>query len=157
MQCDSHFQETDITSPNKSNNEVWKLGNVLRRRCGDSVINPRVSHRAIGRSVSCMKGAELKCNPSKCEISKDSKTYFGRMVDKHNIRQTRYRRSRGSTDLEITEDCTSVAELSWLLELLLTIPPSSRGQGMPMQQLMIYKCKKFTWNNAAEESSQRIT
>ena len=86
MQCDSHIQETDITSPNKSNNEVWKLGNVLRRRCGDSVINPRVSHRAIGRSVSCMKGAELKCNPSKCEISKDSKTYFGRMVDKHDIR-----------------------------------------------------------------------
>ena len=26
----------------------------------------------------------------------------------------------------------------------------------PMQQLMRQQCKKFTWNNAAEESFQRI-
>ena len=33
-----------------------------------------------------MKGAGLKCKPSKCEILRDSIKYLGRMVDRHGVR-----------------------------------------------------------------------
>ena len=32
---------------------------------------------------TCMKQAGLKCEPSKCEIFRDSIKYLGRLVDKH--------------------------------------------------------------------------
>ena len=34
----------------------------------------------------CMKGAGLKCEPSKCEIMRDSIKYLGGMVDRHGVR-----------------------------------------------------------------------
>ena len=34
----------------------------------------------------CMKRAESKCKPSKCEILRDSIKYLGRMVDRHGLR-----------------------------------------------------------------------
>ena len=103
---------------------------------------------------ACMKRSGLKCKPSKCEILKDSIKYVGRMVDKHGIRP----------DPNAVE-----AVLTWK-------SPKTEHQLMsffcfanyyrefikgyadkvcPMQQLMRHKGKKFTWNNAAEESLQR--
>ena len=104
---------------------------------------------------ACMKRAGLKCKLSKCEILKDSIKYLGRMVDKHGIRP----------DPDAVE-----AVLTWKL-------PKTEHQLMSslrfanyyrefikgyadkvylMQQLMRHKGKKFTGNNAAEESFQRI-
>ena len=40
----------------------------------------------LDEMFACMKKADLKCKPSKCEILKDSIKYLGRMVDKHGIR-----------------------------------------------------------------------
>ena len=104
---------------------------------------------------ACMKRAGLKCKPSKCEILKDSIKYLGRMVNKHGIRQ---------------DPDTVEAVLTWK-------SPKTEHQLMsffgfanyyrefikgyadkvyPMQQLMRHKGKKCTWNNAAEESIQKI-
>ena len=92
---------------------------------------------------ACMKRLGLKCKPSKCEILKDSIKYLGRMVDRHGIR----------SDSDAVE-----AVLTWK-------SPKTEHQLMSflgfadkvylMQQLMRHKGKKFTWNNAAEESFQR--
>ena len=35
----------------------------------------------------CMKRADLKCKPSKCEILRDSIKYLGRMMDRHSVRR----------------------------------------------------------------------
>ena len=99
-----------------------------------------------------MRRSGLKCKPPKCEILKDSIKYLVRMVDRHGIRP----------DPDAVE-----AVLTWKL-------PKKEHQLMsflgfanyyrfikgyadkvyPMQQLMRHKGKKFTWNNAAEESFQ---
>ena len=71
MQCDSHIPETDVTSTDKSNKEIWKLGNHVER---------------LDEVFSFTKRAGLKCKPSKCEFLEYSKKHFGRMVDKDGIR-----------------------------------------------------------------------
>ena len=104
---------------------------------------------------ACMKRSGLKCKPSKCEILKDSIKYLGRMVDKHGIRP----------DPDAVE-----AVLTWKsprteLQLICFLGFANyyrefiKGYAhkvYPMQQLMRHKGKQFTWNNAAEESFQRI-
>ena len=104
---------------------------------------------------ACMKRSGLKCKPSKCEILKDSIKYLGRMVDKHGIRP----------DPDAVE-----AVLTWKSpkteHQLMSFPGFANyyrefikgyaDKVYPMQQLMRHKGKKFTWNNAAEESFQRI-
>ena len=64
--------------------------------------------------------------------------------------QTRPRCSRSGSDLEIAKDGTSIA--SYYREFI----KGYADKVYPMQQLMRHKGKKFTWNNAAEESFQRI-
>ena len=83
---------------------------------------------------ACMKRVGLKCKSSKCEILKDSIKDLGRMVDKNGIRP----------DPDAVE-----AVLTWK-------SPKTEHQVYPMQQLMRREGKKFMWNNAAEESFQRI-
>ena len=105
---------------------------------------------------ACMKRSGLKCKPSKCEILKDSIKYLGRMVDRHGIRP-----DPDAVEAVLTWKSpytgTSVDELPGFCELLQGIHQGLCEQGIPpMQQLMRHKGKKFTWNNAAEESFQRI-
>ena len=103
---------------------------------------------------ACMKRAGIKCKSSKCEILKDLISYLGRIVDKHGIRP----------------DPNAVkAVLTWkspktehqLLRFLCfanfyrEFVKGYADKVYPMQQLMRSKGKKFTWNNAAEESFQR--
>ena len=64
--------------------------------------------------------------------------------------------SRSGSDLEIAKDGTSIGELPGFFKLLQGVHQGLRGQSIPMQQLMRHKGKKLTWNNAAEESFQRI-
>ena len=135
-----------------------KYGNLVMCYVDDVVIATPTLEDHIERLdevFACMKRLGLKCKPSKCEILKDSIKYLGRMVDRHGIRP----------DPDAVE-----AVLTWKL-------PKTEHQLMsflgfanyyrefikgyadkvyPMQQLMRYKGKKFTWNNAAEESFQRI-
>ena len=70
--------------------------------------------------------------------------------------QTRSRCSRSSSNLEIAKNGKPVDELPGLCELLQGVHQGLCGQGIPDAQLMRQKGKKFTWNNAAEESFQRI-
>ena len=135
-----------------------KYGNLVMCYVDDVVIATPTLEDHIERLdevFACMKRSGLKCKPSKCEILKDSIKYLGRMVDKHGIRP----------DPDAVE-----AVLTWK-------SPKTENQLMsflgfanyyrefvkgyadkvyPMQQLMRHKGKKFTWNNAAEESFQRI-
>ena len=70
--------------------------------------------------------------------------------------QTRPRCSRSGSDLEIAKDGTSIDELPGFCELLQGIHQGLRGQSIPDATTKRHKGKKFTWNNAAEESFQRI-
>ena len=40
----------------------------------------------VDEVFTCMKQADLKCKPSKCEILRDSMKYLGRLVDKLRVR-----------------------------------------------------------------------
>ena len=65
-----------------------KYGNLLMCYVDDVVIATPTLEDHIERLdevFACMKGAGLKCKPSKCEILKDSINYLRRMVDKHGI------------------------------------------------------------------------
>ena len=75
MQRDSHLPTNDLTSTDKSNEEIWKRGNVLCGRTLEDHIE------RLDEVLASMKNAGIKCKPSKCELSKDSIKYFGRMVD----------------------------------------------------------------------------
>ena len=135
-----------------------KYGNLVMCYVDDVVIATPTLEDHIERLdevFACMKRSGLKCKPSKCEILKDSIKYLGRMVDKHGIRP----------DPDAVE-----AVLTWkspktenqLMSFLgfanyyREFVKSYADKVYPMQQLMRHKGKKFTWNNAADESFQRI-
>ena len=44
----------------------------------------------IDEVFTCMKQADMKCKPSKCEILIESIKYLGRLVDKHRARPKWY-------------------------------------------------------------------
>ena len=135
-----------------------KYDNLVMCYVDDMVIATPTLEDHIERLVdvfACMKRKGLNCKPSKCEILKDSIKLLGRMVDKYGIRP----------DPDAVE-----AVLTWNLpktehQLMSSLGFANyyrefiRGYAdkvYPMQQLMRHKGKKFTWNNAAEESFQRI-
>ena len=66
-----------------------KYGNLVMC-CVDDVIiaTPTLEDHidGIDEIFGCIKGAVLKCKPSKCEIFTDSINYLGRMVDRHGMR-----------------------------------------------------------------------
>ena len=136
-----------------------KYGNLVMCYVDDVVIATPTLEDHIERLdevFACMKRSGLKCKPSKCEILKDSIKYLGRMVDKHGIRPDPDAVEAVLT-WKITEDGAPADEASWVSPTI--IENSSRAMRTrytPMQQLMRHKGKKFTWNNAAEESFQRI-
>ena len=104
---------------------------------------------------ACMKRSGLKCKPSKCEILKDSIKYLGRMVDKHGIRP-----DTDAVEAVLTwKSPKTEHQLMSFLSFANYYREFIKGYAdkvYPMQQLMRHKGKKFTWNNAAEESFQRI-
>ena len=66
-----------------------KYGNLIMCYVDDVVIATPTLEDHIERLeevFSCMKQAGLKCQPSKCEILRDSIKYLGRLVDKHGVR-----------------------------------------------------------------------
>ena len=58
--------------------------------------------------------------------------------------------------MEIAKNRTPVGEIFRFRELLQEFIKGYADKVYPMQQLMRHKGKKFKWNNAAEESFQRI-
>ena len=97
----------------------------------------------------------IKCKPSKCEILKDSIKYLGRMVDKHGIRP-----DPDAVEAVLTwKSPKTEHQLMSFLGFANYYREFFKGYAdkvYPMQQLRRHKGKKFTWNNAAEESFQRI-
>ena len=66
-----------------------KYGNLVMCYVDDVVIATPTFEDHIDRLdevFGCMKRAGLKCNPSKCEILRDSIKYLGRMVNRHGVR-----------------------------------------------------------------------
>ena len=66
-----------------------KYENLIMCFVDDVVIATRILEDHIERLdevFTCMKQAGLKCEPSKCEILRDSIKYLGRLVDKHGVR-----------------------------------------------------------------------
>ena len=104
---------------------------------------------------ACMRRSGLKCKPSKCEILKDSIKYLGRMVDRHGIRP-----DPDAVEAVLTwKSPKTEHQLMSFLGFANYYREFIKGYAdkvYPMQQLMRHKGKKFTWNNAAEESFQRI-
>ena len=103
---------------------------------------------------ACMKRSGLKCKPSKCETLKDSIKYLGRLVDRHGIRPD----PDAVEAVLIWKSPKMEHQLMSLLGFANCYREFIKGYAdklYPMQQLMRHKGKKFTWNNAAEESFQR--
>ena len=104
---------------------------------------------------ACMKRSGLNCKSSKCEILKDSIKYLGRMVGRHVIRP-----DQDAVEAVLTwKSPKTEHQLTSFLGFANYYREFIKGytdKVYPMQQLMRHKGKKFTWNNAAEESFQRI-
>ena len=135
-----------------------KYGNLAMRYVDDVVIATPTLEDHIERLdevFACVKRSGLKCKPSKCEILKDSIKYLGRMVDKHGIRP-----DPDAVEAVLTwKSPKTEHHLMSFLGFANYYREFIKGYAdkiYPMQQLMRHKGKKFTWNNAAEESFQRI-
>ena len=137
-----------------------KYGNLVMCYVDDVVIATPTLEDHIERldeAFACMKRSGLKCEPSKCEILKDSIKYLGRMVDKHGIRP-----NPDAVEAVLTWKAPKTEhQLMSFLGFANYYREFREIKGYadkvyPMQQLMRHKGKKFTWNNAAEESFQRI-
>ena len=135
-----------------------KYGNLVMCYVDDVVIaTPTLEDHieTLDEVFACMKRSGLKCKPSKCEILKDSIKYLGRMVDKHGIRP-----DTDAVEAVLTwKSPKTEHQLMSFLGFANYYREFIKGYAdkvYPMQQLMRHKGKKFTWNNAAEESFQRI-
>ena len=134
-----------------------KYGNLVMCYVDDVVIATPTLEDHIERLdevFACMKSSGLKCKPSKCEILKDSITSSGRMVDRHGIRP-----DPDAVEAVLTwKSPKTEHQLMSFLGFANYYREFIKGYAdkvYPMQQLMRHKDKKFTWNNAAEESFQR--
>ena len=135
-----------------------KYGNLVMCYVDDVVIATPTLEEHIERPdelFACMKRSGLKCKPSKCEIRKDSIKYLGRMVDRHGIRP-----HPDAVEAVLTwKSPKTEHQLMSFLGFANYYREFIKGYAdkvYPMQQLMRHKGKKFTWNNGAEESFQRI-
>ena len=135
-----------------------KYGNLVMCYVDEVVIATPTLEDHIERLeevFACMKRSGLKCKPSKCEILKDSIKYLGRMVDRHGIRP-----DPDAVEAVLTwKSPKTEHQLMSFLGFANYYREFIKGYAdkvYPMQQLMRHKGKKFTWNNAAEESFQRI-
>ena len=135
-----------------------KYGNLVMCYVDDVVIVTHTLEDHIERLdevFACMKRSGLKCKPSKCEMLKDSIKYLGRMVDRHGIRPDP---DAVGAVLTWKSPKTEHQLMSFLgfANYYREFIKGYEDKVYPMQQLMRHKGKKFTRNNAAEESSQRI-
>ena len=135
-----------------------KYGNLVMCYVDDVVIATPTLEDQIERLdevFECMKRSGLKCKPSKCEILKDSIKYLGSMVDRHGIRP-----DPDAVEAVLTwKSPKTEHQLMSFLGFANYYSECIKGytdKVYPMQQLMRHKGKRFTWNNAAEESFQRI-
>ena len=155
LQCNSHVSAADGTRVDRRDE---KYGNLVMCYVDDVVIATPTLEDHIERLdevFACMKRSGLKCKPSKCEILKDSIKCLGRMVDKHGIRP-----DPDAVEAVLTwKSPKTEHQLMSFLGFANYYREFIKGYAdkvYPMQQLMRHKGKKFTWNNAAEESFQRI-
>ena len=131
-----------------------KYENLVNCYVDDVVIAAPILADHIDRLVEvldCMKGAGLKCKPSKCEIRRDSIKYLGRMADRHGV----------WPDPDAVE-----AMLTWKAPRTDTQLMSFLGfanyyrdfidKVNPMQQLMRNKRKKFEKNERAQEAFENL-
>ena len=135
-----------------------KYGNLVMCYVDDMVIATPTLEDHIERLddvFACMKRKRMNSKPSKCEFLKDSIKLLGKMVVKYGIRP-----DPDAVEAVLTwkspktehQLISSLGFANYYREFI-------RGYAdkvYPMQQLMRHKGKKFTWNNAAEESFQRI-
>ena len=152
LQCAATFQRL---KEHALKSVVKKHGNLLMCYVGDVLIaTPTLEDHIelLDEVFACMKRAGLKCKPSKCEILKDSIKY---LVDKHGIRPNPY-----AIEVVLTwKSPRTDHQLMSFLGFANYYRELNKGYAdkvYPMQQLMRHKCKKFTSNNAAEGSFQRI-
>ena len=135
-----------------------EYGNLVNCYLDDVVIAKPTLEDHIERLdevFACMKRSGLKCKPLKCEKLKDSIKYLGRMVDRHGIRPD-------PDEVEAVLTWKSPKMEHQLMSFLgfanyyREFIKVYADKVYPMQQLMRHKGKKLTWNNAAEESFQRL-
>ena len=124
--------------------------NLIIRYVADVVIATPASEYHIKRldeQFECTKMVSLNC--------KVSAKYVGKMVDKHVIRP-----DRDAVEAVLTwKSSNSKQKMMIFLGFAKFYRETLKGYAdkvYSMQQLMSHKGKKFTWNDAAEKSSQRI-
>ena len=146
LQCESHLPTTNGTSAD----------DLVMCYVDDVVIaTPTLEYHIerLDEVFACMKRAGMR--KSKCEFLKDSINYLGRMVDKDGIRP-----NPDAVEAVLTwKSLKTEHQLMSFLGFANYFRELIRGYAekvYPMQQLMKHMGKKFTLNNAAEESFQRI-
>ena len=134
-----------------------KYGNLVMCYVDDVMIaTPTLEYHIVRMDevLACIKIAGLKCKPSKCEIIKDSIKYLGRMVDKHGIRPNPDA-AEAVLSWKSSKAEHQLMSFSGFANYYREFIKGYADKVYPMQRLMSQKGKKFTWNNAAEESFQR--
>ena len=151
LQCHDYVSTIDDTRIDECNEEIWQPGDVLRGRRGNSDNHSRGPHRAIRRGVRLHEKSGTKMQAIEKRDNQDSIKYLGRMVDKHGIRP-----DRDAVEAVLTwKSPKAELQLMSFLDFANYYREFIKGYAdkmYPMQQLMRHKGKKFTWNNAAEES-----
>ena len=158
LDCPSHFCNATATFQRLIAHAligVTKKYDNLIKCYVDDVVNatPTLEDHIerLDEVFACMKGSGLKCKPSKCEILKDSIKYLGRMVDRHGIRPDPDAEEAVLT-WELPETEHQLMSFLGFANYYREFIKGYADKVYPMQQPILHKGKKFTWNNAAEES-----
>ena len=109
----------------------------------------------IDKVFGCMKRADLKCKPSKCEILRDSIKYLGRMADRHCVRPD----SKAVEAVLTWKAPRTNTQLMSFLGFANYYREFIRGYAdkvYPMQKLMRNKGKKFEWSEEAQAAIEDI-
>ena len=128
-----------------------KYGNLIMCFVDDVVIATPTLEDHIERLdevFACMERSGLKCKPSKCEILKDSVNTWAEWWTGKAVEAVLTWKSP-KTEHQLM---SFLGFANYYREFI----KGYADKVYPMQQLLRHKGKKFTWNNAVEESFQRI-
>ena len=109
----------------------------------------------LDEAFTCMKQADPKCKPSKCDILGDSIKYLGLLVDKQGVRPDPEAIEAVLTGKAPKTDTQLISFLGFA-NYYREVIKGYADKIYPIQQLMRNKGKKFSWTEEAQVSFENI-